>query len=130
MCFCSNLKKIRNEKGVSQKQLADLIGVAPSTYSQYESGKREPDVLKIKAIANVLNISADYLLFGTDNPFSTKNEAYSLYDSLDKEDQAEVRGVMKQMLKAEKYTDSNNTISSDIAGEIRSALKKIPINTK
>lgn len=70
MCFCDNLKKCRESKGMSQKDLAEIIGVAPSTYSLYESGAREPDVLKIKNIAKALDVTGDYLLFGTDKPFS------------------------------------------------------------
>ena len=69
MCFCDNLKKCRETKGMSQKELAEIIGVAPSTYSLYESGAREPDVLKIKSIAKALDVTGDYLLFGTDKPF-------------------------------------------------------------
>lgn len=69
MCFCDNLKKCRESKGMSQKELAEIIGVAPSTYSLYESGAREPDVLKIKGMAKALNVTGDYLLFGTDRPF-------------------------------------------------------------
>ncbi|MGN0148856.1 MAG: helix-turn-helix domain-containing protein [Clostridia bacterium] len=33
MCFCTNLKNYRQEKNVSQKKMAELMGVAPSTYS-------------------------------------------------------------------------------------------------
>lgn len=60
--FHENLKKIRLQKGLSQKDVAEQIGVANSTYSLYESGNREPNVQTIKKIADVLNTSADNLL--------------------------------------------------------------------
>ena len=60
--FNENLRIARERKGISQKDLAESIGVAKSTYSLYESGNREPGVPTIKKIADVLNVSADELL--------------------------------------------------------------------
>ena len=60
--FNENLKIARERKGLSQKDMAESIGVAKSTYSLYESGNREPGVPTIKKIADVLNVSADELL--------------------------------------------------------------------
>ena len=64
--FHNNLRKIRVQKGMSQKDVARKIGVAKSTYSLYESGNREPNLVTIKRIVSALNISADELL-GIDN---------------------------------------------------------------
>lgn len=60
--FNENLRLAREQKGMSQKDVAERIGVAKSTYSLYESGNREPNVQTIKKIADVLCISADELL--------------------------------------------------------------------
>ena len=60
--FGENLKAARLEAKMTQKEVADAIGVAKSTYSQYESGKREPGILGIKKIAKVLNVSPDVLI--------------------------------------------------------------------
>lgn len=60
--FNENLKKARIQKGITQKELAEKIGVAKSTYSLYESGNREPNVQNIKRIADILDVSADELL--------------------------------------------------------------------
>lgn len=66
--FNENLKQARQQKGLSQKDVAERIGVAKSTYSLYESGNREPNVQTIKRIADVLGVSADELLgIDTDN---------------------------------------------------------------
>lgn len=40
-----NLRYIRKEKGLSMKALGNIIGVAESTISLYETGKRQPDVI-------------------------------------------------------------------------------------
>lgn len=56
------LTEARKAAGKTQKEVADYIGVQPSTYSCYESGKREPDGAKLRKIARFLNVSGDYLL--------------------------------------------------------------------
>ena len=66
--FNENLKLAREKKGLSQKEVAESIGVAKSTYSLYESGNREPNVQTIKKIADILNTSADELLGINDEP--------------------------------------------------------------
>jgi transcriptional regulator with XRE-family HTH domain len=81
MCFFNNLKQCRLNKNLSQKELAESIGVAPSTYSLYESGKREPDVEKIKLLSEILDVTADYLLFG--------NVALKYLDNVDGKDDAD-----------------------------------------
>lgn len=66
--FYENLKKARLNNGLSQAQLAELLGVAKSTYSMYESGNREPNVQTIKKIADILNVSTDELLGMDEEP--------------------------------------------------------------
>ena len=66
--FNENLKNARIRKGMSQKDVAEEIGVAKSTYSLYESGNREPNVQTIKKIADVLSVSADDLLGLNEEP--------------------------------------------------------------
>lgn len=65
--FNENLRAQRERRGYTQKEMAELIGVAKSTYSLYESGNREPNVMTIKKIADVLTVSADCLL-GLEEP--------------------------------------------------------------
>lgn len=47
------IKKIRKEKGLSQRQLADLIGVAQTTLSGYETGYSNPIFETFKDISNI-----------------------------------------------------------------------------
>jgi transcriptional regulator with XRE-family HTH domain len=60
--FNKNLKLARIQKGSSQKDVAEAIGVAKSTYSLYESGNRKPNIHTIKKLADYLNTSVDLLL--------------------------------------------------------------------
>lgn len=62
------MRKIREEVGYTQEQLAELIGVAVLQINRYENGKNEPSGDMVAKIATVLHVSTDYLLGLTDNP--------------------------------------------------------------
>ena len=62
MSFAEQLKMARIAQGLTQQQVADLMGITNSTYCGYETGKRQPDVEKIKLLANILQTSGDTLL--------------------------------------------------------------------
>lgn len=62
MGFPEQLKMARLNMNYTQQQVADLMGIAKSTYCGYETGKRQPDVEKIKLLARVLQTSGDILL--------------------------------------------------------------------
>ena len=54
-----NIKSARKQKGLSQEQLADLVGYKVGTISKYEQGYRMPDIIMLRKIASALecNIS-------------------------------------------------------------------------
>ena len=61
----SILRKVRKLRGLTIQQLADKIQKSKSTLSKYERGEISIDILTIKEISRVLNISIDELLPGT-----------------------------------------------------------------
>ena len=56
------LKALRTAKKMSQKELADRIGIAKSVISFYESGDRSPSYDVLIKIAGIFNVTTDYLL--------------------------------------------------------------------
>ncbi len=60
--FSNRLRQLRKEKNLTQKQLADLIGVKNSVISFYEVGDRTPSLEAIIKLASALRVSADVLL--------------------------------------------------------------------
>jgi len=60
--FQSRLKQLREERKVSQTELAKALGVAQSTVGMWESGKNKPEYAFLNKIANYFNVSMDYLL--------------------------------------------------------------------
>ena len=59
--FFERLKELRISKNMTQSQLADLLGVAKSTVSMYENGRREPDLETLEAIADIFNVDLNSL---------------------------------------------------------------------
>ncbi len=57
-----NLKKLRENAGISQKQLADSIGVSQQSINKYENHKIEPDIDTLIKIADYFETSVDYLI--------------------------------------------------------------------
>lgn len=66
--FAQRLKQLREEKGLSQRELARQINIAHSTLGMYEIGEREPDFDTVSRLAAFFNTSVDYLLGRTDDP--------------------------------------------------------------
>ncbi len=59
--YAARIKQLRMEKGLSQDQLAALLGISRSAVGMYETGKREPDLETCEAIADIFNIDMDFL---------------------------------------------------------------------
>ncbi len=64
--FKTRLRKLRNEKGLRQKDVANIINITTSAYGFYEQGKRDPDTEIIQKLADFFDVSIDYLLCRTD----------------------------------------------------------------
>lgn len=65
--FGEKIKKLRIERNLTQKQLAEMTGVAISAISSYESGNRYPSYDVLISLARIFHVSTDYLL-GLDKP--------------------------------------------------------------
>ena len=62
----AQFKKIRTEKGLTQKQVADGIGITEQAYQRYEYGKTVPSALVLIALADFFDVSLDYLVGRSD----------------------------------------------------------------
>ena len=130
----NRIKQLRTEKDMSQDELAKRSGYGSrSTINKIELGINDVPQSKIKAIAEALGVSVRTLLCWDefDEKHDTKKiqkevnlierieqqhgkitrEAFEMYIQLDSDDQGEIRGEMKQMLKAEKYSAKDGSSS-------------------
>lgn len=60
--FNEVLKETRKLRKLTQSQIASLLNIATTTYGDYERGRTEPDLKCLKKIANIFDVSIDYLL--------------------------------------------------------------------
>lgn len=119
MSFGSRFRAAREEKHLSQQELADLINATDGTISNYEKGVAFPRWDTMRRLCDILDVEPNYLFWDelSDklkskimNQITLENNdnGILLYKQLDAEDKAEIRGEMKQMLKADKYTNGEN----------------------
>jgi len=60
--FGDRLKLLRTEKEITQKELAEMLNVSPSTVGMYERNQRDPDTATLSFLADYFEVSVDYLL--------------------------------------------------------------------
>lgn len=65
------LKELRLQNKLTQQQVAKAIGKTYQAYSYYENGKRDPDTETLKLLAELFNVSTDYLL---ESDINTENK--------------------------------------------------------
>lgn len=58
------LRELRKKNGLTMKELGRKVGVAESTISQYETGKRQADYEILLKISDFFGVSVDYILTG------------------------------------------------------------------
>lgn len=85
MTVGERIREIRQKAGLTQKQLADRMGVTPSHIGQYERGLRKPSNEKIKKFADALNIPFEILLADQiDNIVQSKDRvSYRVYTEIE-----------------------------------------------
>ena len=56
------LRELREQKGVTQKEVANAVGCTPTVYSRYEREEREPDILTLCRLADYFEVSIDSII--------------------------------------------------------------------
>lgn len=59
-----HIKRIREEKGISQEELAEHLNVSRQAVSNWERGKTEPDIETLQKIATFFNVNIEVLIYG------------------------------------------------------------------
>lgn len=66
MALGDRIRGLREKQNLTQKALADKLGIPHQNLSNYERGFRQPDYETLIAISDFFNVSTDYLLKGQD----------------------------------------------------------------
>ena len=105
--FSENLKALRKEQKLTQKQLSSQLGVALSTVAMWETGARQPDYDMLNKIAAFFNVSHDALLTGpSENGYDNGD---STEDIMEIRDLLRTRPEMKML-----FSVSKNATKADI----------------
>ncbi len=95
------LKKLRNINRISQKQLADDLGIGQATVCQWEKGISKPTCDTIAALAQYYEVTADFILGLSDEgdrQLNKEQEAFlGLFDNLTSVQKELIIGIMMQM---------------------------------
>lgn len=73
----TRLISLREERNLSQVEVARALGITRSAFSMYELRQREPDMETVRKLANYFNVTTDYLLGRTDDPRGGADEVIS-----------------------------------------------------
>lgn len=105
--FATRLKKLRRERGLTQKDLANLVGCETVLISRYERGEGLPKFDTLVALAQTLRVSTDEIALGRDPAEAGKElpihnvlllERFQELESLPREDQAMVIGLVDAVI--------------------------------
>ncbi len=113
------LKKVREAKNLSQKELAGLLGMAQAQYSRIESGKTDPSFSAVVKIAKALGVTLSEL-FSADEIFKDVNaydktllEKLRLIDSLDEVEKKSIYNIVDSLIAKKKLKDNlSNLVAS------------------
>ena len=89
----NNLAKYRKSKGLLQKDVARMLGIATNTYSCYETGTNEPSISILLNLADIFDVTVDELLGRSssdifDNARIEQPEILQLYEKMTPEEQS------------------------------------------
>ncbi|ROI11161.1 helix-turn-helix domain-containing protein [Epilithonimonas hominis] len=106
-----NIKKIREEKGLMQKEVASIANMQASNYSKIENGQRDISVEALDKIAKFFEMTVDELIHFEDKKIpapvkvldKTANEKIQLISQLDEEDKNAVYRIIDGMLTKNKF---------------------------
>ena len=97
--FLKRLRKAREDKKLSQSELAKKAGFQPSAISHFETGKRSPSFANLKKLADALEVTVDYLLGRAEKPKNQGLEAEALFRDFSKLSEPD-RKAIAQMTRA------------------------------
>ena len=79
MIFPKRLKELRQKKGLTQQNIADLVHVNRVTYTNWEKGNREPNFETLLKLASILNTTTSYLLGESDIQYGYGSKEFEEY---------------------------------------------------
>lgn len=112
MQLAQNIKKLREERGLLQKEVANAVDVHPSNYSKMEKGERDISIEVADKLARFFGLTLDQLVHLEDAApkeikieDKTVNEKVQLISQLEEDDKQAVYRIIDSMLTRTKFQD-------------------------
>ena len=118
----NRLKELRKENGYTQEDIAKKLGLTKSAYGYYEQGKTVPDAHTLSKLANIFNVSVDYLLGRTDIKSDIKNNKLNI-DEKEKDVEELLEKTMSQILNQDGLMLNGQIVDDNDLILLRNALK-------
>ena len=100
---CSNLKRFRLEKKMSQTALADGMGIGYSHYNRIETGKVTPTIDSISKAAKALGVEVYLFFIPEDIENQPISEKWKLFEELPEQEKETIMRIINITLEREKY---------------------------
>ena len=101
------IKQLRKQKGLTQKEMAEAVGVGVSTVAMWESGKRTPSFKLLNDLSDLFDKSIDYILGTSDDDRSPKLNDAQVEQLCTWEIQSELIDILRQYLQLDEYGKMN-----------------------
>lgn len=101
------IKQLRKQKGLTQKEMAEAVGVGVSTVAMWESGKRTPSFKLLNDLSDLFDKSIDYILGTSDDDRSPKLNDAQIEQFGTWEIQSELIDILRQYLQLDEYGKMN-----------------------
>ena len=75
--FTEKLRGLREDNDLTQTQIAEILGTSQTMYARYERGANEMPIRHLVTLCKFYNVSADYLLNTTPNPYHKQRKPQS-----------------------------------------------------
>lgn len=108
------IAKARQKRGYSAPQLAQRLGIKPSTVDRWESGESAPRANRLNQLAGVLNVPLLWLIAGADMP-----------PSVDQPEFSETHAIESKLARAEELVGELSFLLVDIRAQARRLQRNI-----
>lgn len=115
MSLADNIKKIREDRGLRQKEISNAVDIGYTSYNKVENGSREISVKELQRLAEFYNVTIDQII-NLDNDVPKEviiedkqaQEQLRLISELDNDDKAIIFKMIDKMLTSKKFKDFFN----------------------
>lgn len=122
MTFGERLYKLRNEKNISQEELAELLDVSRQSISKWENNKAYPEMTRLLFLSDYFQISLDDLMRGTGEEKRVINSNSTASETKDAMPDQEMTIQQEALMQQETSGSENTADKSDLKYQVKSMV--------